>query len=137
MADLLWCEPNKAKWVGVRPGMVGDKLYEWAQYEDVMDRHYRVPAGKTFLLFYYNIYASKLSNVSNYVAILDPAGAVVFMLYHDRNPTVPIYMYQTLTGNPIIEMDEGWDIYVGANGTNNIISLSTYGILVDNNQMEY
>jgi hypothetical protein len=51
MAQHEHCDPDQARWIGVRPGIDGDEIYATASANNSTVAVYTVPANKRFYLF--------------------------------------------------------------------------------------
>ena len=132
MSDVLWCEPDRAKWVGVRPGYFGTKLNQRNQYSNNTGTPYIVPAGKTLLLFDLFICISHYSAVTQYIEFVNTVPATILVpLLIPAGAADGVYQLNHNFSRPL-EMEAGWLINVFTTGANNVINISIYGILVDN-----
>jgi len=132
MSDALWCEPDRAKWVGVRPGLYGTKVNQRNQYGNSTGTSYTVPAGKTLLLEDIFICISHYSAAIQYIEFVNTAPANILVpLLIPAGAADGIYQLNHNFSRPL-EMGAGWLINVFTTGANNVINISINGTLVDN-----
>jgi hypothetical protein len=110
MALMKWREPNRAKWIGVRPAHNGGQILADGGANNTTFTIYTVPAGKTFHLasLHYRCYLT-VAGESAYIEICNNVGTRLTYLAIDQT-LVGLTPVGNRSFNPPIELLTGWTI---------------------------
>jgi hypothetical protein len=133
MAMTLFAEKNRVNWMGVRPGVYGEKIAKDGTQLGVGSTIlYTVPADRTLLLF--NSWSVSLMTstvgLDHVMAIFNAVPAVEYRLFHSSNlaatATIAISQARTIP----YELPEGYSVQIIVAGGAAMLG-GFEGILVD------
>lgn len=130
MALTYHREPNRANWIGVRPGHDGQQIARYAPANNATVIIYTVPADKILLLcsFTYNAH----STGGNYgtMGVYNAAAALQYLFVNAGMPINGNVIFHSGTFNPPLEIPTGYTIRVVSTGATVWASGFIHGVII-------
>ena len=130
MAVTVHREPNRVKWIGVRPGHEGEQILKSATVVNGNATLYTVPADKLLLLFNWGFSAGASAALSDYFLIRDELDATYLELFYS---TISANTTVSTGGSMYLPMEiiAGYDFYLVSAAATTRVSAFIHGILID------
>ena len=130
MAVTVHREPNRVKWIGVRPGHEGEQILEHGTANNATVIIYTVPADKLLLLYGFSYNVSGTGGGIGYLSIYTAVPAVHRHLVYGNfsaNTTIGFSRNYSIP----IEIVAGYSVRVLSPAVTMYVGVSIDGILID------
>lgn len=127
---MSWREPNRARWVGVRPGHDGDMLVKAGTAVNGTTIVYTVPVGKVLLVVAFTMYLT-VGGAGAVTGFLNRAGEDAFCLGRLFQNTAAGWQPHVNGNFPIpFELDAGDTVSIVSSAVTITGGLTVFGILM-------
>ena len=123
-------EPNRVKWIGVRPGHEGEQILEHGTANNATVIIYTVPADKLLLLYGFSYNASGTAGGTGFLSIYTAVPAVHRHLVYGNFSANTVVAFGRDFVIPI-EIPESYSVRVLSPAATMFVGISINGILID------
>lgn len=133
MAYTIYKEPNRAAWIGVRPGVQGEQIVIDATVTNGTGVLYTVGVGKTLLLFrnWCSMVGGAAAAALCYYGVYDATPALVYKLFASYVWAPHAGADQDVARYVPLELSAGYNIRLTSPSAAEIVRAGIEGILVD------